>query len=350
MSFWAGKRVLVTGHTGFKGSWLSLWLTHLGADVTGYSLRAAEGSLFERAGLDGRMTSFEADVCDRSSLCAIFASQKPDIVFHLAAQAIVRDSYADPSGTFASNVMGTVNVLEAVRSTPSVAVAVMITTDKVYENRDWQWGYREIDALGGHDPYSSSKACCELAISCWRRSFFAEGGAKVASARAGNVVGGGDWARDRLVPDIMRALADGRRAVIRNPKSIRPWQHVLEPLRGYMMLAEALDGGRQFRDPTFNFGPADDEARPVDWMTDAICKRWGGDAGWLLDDAHNPHEARTLRLDCSRAHAELGWRPVIGLAESLDWIVDWYRDLSEGGSALDLTLGQIEHYERRVVS
>lgn len=349
-TFWAGKRVLVTGHTGFKGSWLSLWLGRLGAEVVGYSLPAIEPSLFGKAGLAGHMTSIEADVRDLDRLRSVFASEKPDIVFHLAAQAIVRDSYTDPAGTFSSNVMGTVNVLEAVRGAPSVSAAVMITTDKVYENREWLWAYREVDALGGHDPYSNSKACCELAISCWRRSFFAEGGARVASARAGNVIGGGDWARDRLVPDILRALTEGRKVVIRNPKSIRPWQHVLEPLHGYLVLAEALAKGATFEDPTFNFGPAEDDARPVDWMVDAICRRWGEGAGWQLDEAFNPHEAKTLRLDCSRARAELGWRPAVGLAEALDWIVDWYRDLSNGSSALDLTLNQIERYEQRVVS
>lgn len=348
--FWAGRRVLVTGHTGFKGCWLTLWLSRLGAEVTGYALPATAGSLFETAAVAGKMMSVEADIRDLDRLRGVFAQQKPEIVFHLAAQAIVRDSYADPSGTFSSNVMGTVNVLEAIRTTPSVATAVMITTDKVYENREWLWGYREGDTLGGHDPYSNSKACCELAISCWRRSFFAEGGPRIASARAGNVIGGGDWATDRLVPDIVRALASGREIVIRSPKSIRPWQHVLEPLHGYLILAEALAEGREFPDPAFNFGPAEDEARPVDWMVEAICKRWGEGACWRLDEGFNPHEAKTLRLDCSRAHAELGWCPVSGLAETLDWIVDWYRDFSKGGSALELTLKQIEHYESRVIS
>ena len=351
-NFWSGKRVLVTGHTGFKGSWLSLWLAGRGAKVTGYSLDpATRPSMFERARVAEGMTSVIADVRDGARLAELVARERPEVVLHLAAQPLVRESYGDPVGTYATNVMGTVNLLEACRRAAELRAVVVVTSDKCYENREWVWGYRETDPMGGFDPYSSSKGCAELVTAAYGRSFFARGipgGAapRAATGRAGNVLGGGDWALDRLVPDMVRAFEEGRPVVIRNPRAVRPWQHVLEPLHGYLTLAERLfdDGAAQF-DSAWNFGPAETDSRPVEWLADALCERWGSGARWELDSAAHPHEAHQLRLDCSKARTALGWTPRLTLETALDWTVEWYRASLAGEDVRDLTLAQIARYE-----
>jgi CDP-glucose 4,6-dehydratase len=316
--FWRGRRVFVTGHTGFKGSWLATWLASLGAHVTGYALP-------------------DRDVRDADALRGALFESDAEIVFHLAAQSLVRESYADPVGTYATNVMGTVHLLESVRAAKRVRAVVVVTSDKCYENREWLWPYREGEPLGGHDPYSSSKACQELVAAAYRRSF---GGAPIATARAGNVIGGGDSAKDRLVPDLMRAFVRGESAAIRNPAAVRPWQHVLEPLHGYLMLAEALCGGDGFAD-AWNFGPYEHDVRPVGAIADALAARWGGAARWEQDPAAHPHEAMMLKLDSARARALLGWTPRLSLDTALDWIVEWHQHADPRAA----TQQQIERYE-----
>jgi CDP-glucose 4,6-dehydratase len=338
--FWRGKRVFVTGHTGFKGSWLVTWLTRLGAHVTGYALAPDETpNLFDTARVADDIDSRIGDVRDFESLRGALASSEAEIVFHLAAQPLVRKSYENPVETYATNVMGTVHVLEAVRALKRVRAVVVVTSDKCYENREWSWPYRENDALGGRDPYSSSKACQELVAAAYRQSF---SGAAIATARAGNVIGGGDWARDRLVPDLIRAFSAGEPAVIRNPASIRPWQHVLEPLCGYLQLAEKLVDGDGFSQ-SWNFGPYEQDVRPVRWIADALAARWRDGAQWQQDGSTHPHEAATLKLDSTRARTLLHWTPRLSLDESLDWIVEWHR--AADGRAI--TLQQIERYEAR---
>ena len=329
--FWKDRRVLVTGHTGFKGSWLSLWLQRLGAAVTGYGLAAPTcPSLYEAAEVACGMLPIVGDVRDLGSLQRTFRAHRPEIVFHLAAQSLVRPSYEAPVDTYATNIMGTVNVLEAARQSPGVRSIVVVTSDKCYANQERVRGYSEAERLGGHDPYSSSKACAELVTAAYTSSFFApeeydRHRVAVATARAGNVIGGGDWAADRLLPDIIRALGAGKPVVIRNPNAVRPWQHVLEPLRGYIELAEALaEVGPEFSGG-WNFGPVDADARPVSWIVERITRHWGNGARWELDDRPNPHEARTLRLDCSKSRSQLGWEPVLGLSTALDSVVAWYR-------------------------
>ncbi len=331
-TFWRGRRVFVTGHTGFKGGWLTLWLQQLGARVLGYSLAPpTTPSLFVEARVAEGMESLQGDVRDLATLCAALRAFEPEVVIHMAAQSLVRLSYVEPVSTFQTNVMGTVHLLEAVRRCPSVRSVVNVTTDKCYENREWVWGYRENEAMGGFDPYSSSKGCAELVTAAYRRSFLDAGPTALASARAGNVIGGGDWAADRLVPDILRAFQDGEPVVVRNPHSTRPWQHVLEPLSGYMRLAERLHtGGQAFAGP-WNFGPAESDARPVSWIADRMAAQWGHGAGWQIDaDAGAPHEAHYLKLDCSKARSALGFVPHWPLQTALERIVAWHRAWLEG--------------------
>jgi CDP-glucose 4,6-dehydratase len=343
--FWHGRRVLVTGHTGFKGAWLTLWLHRLGAEVTGVALPpSTDPSLFELARLDELCQTHHADVRDTAALDAAFAAARPQVVLHLAAQSLVRRSFREPAETYAVNVMGTVNVLDAARRTPGVEAVVNVTSDKCYENREWEWGYREDEPMGGFDPYSSSKGCSELVTSAFRRSFFAEEGApRLASARAGNVVGGGDWAEDRLIPDIMRAAVAGRPIDIRRPDAIRPWQHVLEPLSGYLLLAQALAEDPAYA-TSFNFGPADDDARPVRWIVDRLAERWPVPLEWRIDPGPHPHEAHFLKLDSARARERLGWRPRWALADTLERIADWYLALRDGADVRDMTAAQIDAF------
>lgn len=352
-AFWRGRKVFLTGHTGFKGSWLALWLQRLGADLTGYALPPpTEPSLFEEAGVARGMRSLTGDIRDGAALAEALRAAAPEVVIHMAAQPLVRASYEDPVETYSTNVMGTVHLLEAVRRTPSVRAVVNVTTDKCYDNREWLWGYRENEPLGGHDPYSSSKACAELVTAAWRSSFFAAGatGVALASARAGNVIGGGDWAKDRLVPDILAAFDAGRPAVLRNPQAVRPWQHVLEPLRGYLQLAERLcTEGAGFAE-AWNFGPEAQDARPVAWVADRLAALWGGGAAWQAESGAHPHEARLLSLDIAKAATRLPWRPALPLAEGLELVVAWARARQAGADVRTLTLEQIAGYESRVAA
>lgn len=324
-AWWRGKRVFVTGHTGFKGAWLSLWLTRWGAEVTGLSLAPpTKPSLFDEAEIAKRMTSHIGDIRDADLVKRLIAEAKPEIVLHLAAQPLVRLSYREPAETYATNVMGTIHVLEAVRATPSVKAVVSVTSDKCYENREWPWGYRENDPMGGHDPYSSSKGACEIVIASWRKSFFsAPDSARIASVRAGNVIGGGDWAEDRLVPDILRAFEADQPVVIRNPGATRPWQHVLEPIGAYLRIAEHLyEDGHDWAEG-WNFACDGDDIRPVGYIVDRMVKLYGGTARWELDKDGHVHEAHALSLDCSKARQRLGWRPTWRLDRTLERIVEW---------------------------
>lgn len=351
-SFWRGKRVLITGHTGFKGGWLAVWLRRLGAEVAGYALPPeGDPNLFAAARVGEGIVHVEGDLRDAARLGSAFADQRPEVVFHLAAQSLVRRGYRDPAGTFEVNALGTVRLLEAVRERPEVRSVVVVTTDKCYDNREWEWPYRESDALGGRDPYAASKACAELVTAAYRASFLPGAGERpvaVATARAGNVIGGGDWAEDRLVPDLLAAFAAGRPARIRSPEAVRPWQHVLEPLSGYLLLAERLWHGECAG--AWNFGPDERDARPVAWVADRLCAAWGGGASWERDAEPGPHEAHLLRLDASRARARLGWAPRLRLAEALDWVVEWHRAWhrsggGDGGDVRATTEAQIERYE-----
>lgn len=349
-SFWAGKVVLITGHTGFKGSWLSLWLQAMGAQVIGYALPPpTKQSLFVAATVTEGMISIDSDIRDFTALLSVFKQYQPEIVIHMAAQSLVRYSYANPMETYAINVMGTVHLLEAARLTNSVRAIVNVTSDKCYENHEWVWGYRENEAMGGYDPYSNSKGCAELVASAYRSSYFnptnfTDHGVALASARAGNVIGGGDWAEDRLIPDIMRAIMQGKPVNIRNPHAIRPWQHVLEPLSGYLMLAQKLFENGAVYGEGWNFGPNDEDAKPVLWITDHIIKTWGKGASWVLDGGDHPHEAHYLKLDCSKAKARLGWFPKWQLKDALRAIIDWHRAYCDGKDMRDFTLGQIQEY------
>jgi len=344
--FWRGKKVLITGHTGFKGSWLSLWLQSLGAEVHGLALAPpTRPSLFEEARAGLGMSGTTGDIRDFETVRACMAAFGPQIVIHMAAQALVRPSYSDPVATYATNVMGTVHVLEAARLCGGVRAIVNVTTDKCYENREWAWGYREDEAMGGHDPYSSSKGCAELVTSAYRRSFFAPGGPALASARAGNVIGGGDWAADRLVPDILRALERQDAAVIRNPHATRPWQHVLEPLSGYLVLAQKLFEDGQGHAEAWNFGPRDEDAQPVRQIVERMVAAWGDGARWQLDGGQHPHEAQGLKLDISKARARMGWRPSWPLAHALGRIITWHQAWLAREDVRQLCLKQIHEYE-----
>ncbi len=352
--FWQGKRVFLTGHTGFKGGWLSLWLQQLGAEVTGYALQAPTNpSLFEVANVARGMRSIIGDVRDAESVKRAVSDAQPDIVIHMAAQSLVRYSYANPVETYATNVMGTVHLLEAVRSTPGVKAVVNVTSDKCYENKEWFWGYRESEPMGGYDPYSNSKGCAELVTAAYRNSYFNpekydEHGVGVASARAGNVIGGGDWALDRLIPDILRAIGRGEAVLIRNPDAIRPWQHVLEPLSGYLMLAEKLYGHGQAYVGGWNFGPYDTDAKPVGWIVERLIQAWGQGASWKLDGAPQPHEATYLKLDCSKAHTKLGWHPRWNIEQTIEKIVEWQKVCDRGADVRQITLSQINAYQTHI--
>ena len=324
-AFWRGRRVFVTGQTGFKGSWLLVMLRALGAEVTGFALDPqTDPGMFALLALGDLGTDRRGDIRDGAALTAAMVAADPEIVIHMAAQPLVRASYRDPVQTYAVNVMGTVHLLEACRAAPSVRAIVAVTTDKCYENVDWTWGYRENDRLGGADPYSNSKACAELVVDAYRQSFLAARGIGLASARAGNVIGGGDFADDRLVPDAVRAFASGAPLVIRNPLAVRPWQHVLEPLAGYLLLAERLHGDARFG-TAWNFGPRAEESAAVGDVATRLAGLWGGDARWVQDPAEHSHEAATLKLDSTRARTDLGWKPRFGLDEALRWTAEWYK-------------------------
>jgi CDP-glucose 4,6-dehydratase len=345
-TFWRDKRVFLTGHTGFKGGWLALWLADMGAEVHGYALMSpTEPNFFTVTNLQDRLaSSVVADIRDASVLTRAIQAAHPDIVFHLAAQSLVRHSYAQPLDTYAVNVMGTVNLLEAVRHTPSIKAVVNVTTDKCYENREWLWPYRENEAMGGFDPYSSSKACSELVTAAYRHSFLGSAGICLASARAGNVIGGGDWAMDRLVPDFLRTLDGGQTLLIRSPMATRPWQHVLEPLSGYLVLAEKLfNEGAAFAE-AWNFGPEEADTKSVQWIVEYLCSHVSG-ATWQRDSAAQLHEANMLKLDSSKAKALLRWRPRWNLQTALDRTLLWQGGWKQGLDMASVSVQQIQQYE-----
>jgi CDP-glucose 4,6-dehydratase len=355
---WRNRRVFLTGHTGFKGGWMALWLSSLGADVRGYALDpSTTPSLFDAAKIGSLVEDVRGDIRDAARLDGAMQEFAPEVVFHLAAQPLVRYSYQDPIGTYETNVIGTARVLDAVRRTPSVRAVVSVTTDKCYENKEWIWPYRETDPLGGYDPYSASKACAEIVSASFRQSFFPIERLRqpdghqvaVATARAGNVIGGGDWSTDRLIPDLVRGFLSGAPVRIRRPNSIRPWQHVLEPLHGYLTLALKLLEPEAGRFATaYNFGPTEDDARPVGWIADRMTRFWGGGASWVLDeDPDAPHEATYLRLDASRARHDLAWTPRLRLETALDWLVEWYHVWqSTPDSIQSYSLSQISKYQQ----
>jgi CDP-glucose 4,6-dehydratase len=353
-NIWHNKRVFLTGHTGFKGGWLALWLASKGAIVRGYALDpCTTPSLFEAANIASILErDIRGDIRDAASLDAALTPFAPEVVFHLAAQPLVRYSYTDPIGTFETNVIGTAKVLDAVRRTPSVRAVVSVTTDKCYENKEWLWGYRETDPLGGYDPYSSSKACAEIVSAAFRQSYFpiadmAQHHTAIATARAGNVIGGGDWSTDRLIPDLVRGFLANEPVRIRRPQAIRPWQHVLEPVLGYIQLAEKLLSPDPARYATaFNFGPSDDDAQTVEWIVTRMTKHWGNNASWVLDEDPSVHEAGYLKLDASRARADLAWHPRLHLETALHWLVDWYKAWQSGVDMHRFTLDQIAAYEQ----
>ncbi len=348
--FWHGRRVLVTGHTGFKGSWLSAWLQRLGAEVMGYALPpATDPSLFEAAGVAEGMTSVEGDVRDLDALRAAVTGFRPEVVLHLAAQSLVRPSYAEPVETYAINVMGTVHVLESVRACDDVRVVVVVTSDKCFENREWVWPYREGEPLGGRDPYSSSKACAELVTAAYRDSFLTGAGTAVATARAGNVLGGGDWAEDRLVPDIVRSIIAGAPLVLRYPDAIRPWQHVLDPLGGYLALAQSL-WERPDLTGAWNFAPGQEEGWPVRRIVQRLAELLDRPGAWTQAPGVLPHEAGSLRLDASKARSLLGWAPRFTLDETLAQIAEWYEGFASGTPARELVDAELTRYQHMVAT
>ena len=348
--FWRGKRVFITGHTGFKGSWLALWLIQCGAKVVGYALNPpSTPNLYEAANLAKDLISIKNDIRDLDSLVQTMEKYTPEIVFHLAAQSLVRKSYADPVETYMTNVMGTVNLLEAVRRTKSVRVVINVTSDKCYQNQEWVWGYRENDPMGGYDPYSSSKGCSELITAAYCNSFFqttnkTNHSVALASVRAGNVIGGGDWAMDRLVPDTITAFINNEAVAIRSPHAIRPWQHVLEPLSGYMLLAEKLwENGAEYVGG-WNFGPKDEESLAVVQIVEEMAQLWGSGAQWHIQPGEHPHEAHYLKLDCSKAHTKIGWKTRWDIHAGLAATVTWYREFAKNANARELCLRQINQF------
>ncbi|MEQ1863933.1 MAG: CDP-glucose 4,6-dehydratase [Micropepsaceae bacterium] len=354
LNFWRGKRVFVTGHTGFKGAWLCLWLQSMSAKVFGYSLAPETPSLFEQANVAEGISHTIGDVRDLGALTRAVTDARPDIVFHLAAQSLVRPSYADPTGTFATNVMGTANLLEAVRQANQAfqkdggavtRAAVIVTTDKCYQNKEWHWSYREDDPLGGHDPYSASKACAELVAASYRTSFAqSQPHPAIATARAGNVIGGGDWAKDRLVPDAVRAFAKQETLLIRHPNSIRPWQHVLEPLAGYVLLAQRLcESGNVFAQ-AWNFGPGAGGERTVGEVASLLAEHWGTGASWRVEGGEHLHEAQFLKLDSSKARALLKWQPRLSLALGIEMTASWYLAHQRGASPRQVSQEQIAKF------
>lgn len=351
-AFWCGKRVFLTGHTGFKGSWLSLWLQSMGAEVTGYALSPPTNpSLYELANVGAGMYSVIGDVRDLNSLKREIQKASPEIVIHMAAQSLVRYSYDNPVETYSTNVMGSVHLLEAVRNTRGVKAVVNVTSDKCYENREWLWGYRENEAIGGYDPYSNSKGCAELVTAAYRSSFFNseqynQHGVAVASARAGNVIGGGDWSGDRLIPDFIRAIVAGETVVIRSPKAIRPWQHVLEPLSGYLLLAEKLYTQGNRYSEAWNFGPSDNDAKSVEWIINQLVTHWGNGASFKVDSsAANLHEANFLKLDCNKARMSLGWQPQWNATETIERICAWHKAHLNAEDINLYTLNEIKQYQ-----
>lgn len=356
-AFWRGKRVFLTGHTGFKGSWLSLWLQSLGAEVHGLALEPpTTPNLFTVARvIEGMDSHTIGDIRDLATVRNAMHACQPEIVIHMAAQPLVRYSYQTPVETYATNVMGTVHLLESVRNTPSVRSVVVITTDKCYENKEWVWGYRENEAMGGFDPYSNSKGCAELVTAAYRASFFnsnnySQHGVAIATARAGNVIGGGDWAQDRLIPDILGAFEQYISAEIRYPFAIRPWQHVMEPLRGYLMLAEKMfESGPDFGE-AWNFGPNDEDAKPVGWIVEQLAAIWGQGAAWHIDSGNHPHEAHYLKLDISKARSRLNWHPNLRLNDALELTINWVKQLKAGANMREVTLAQLHHYQSLTLS
>lgn len=345
LKFWAGKKVLVTGHTGFKGSWLSLWLQSLGADVSGLALKPpTTPNMFELTNIGEGMRSYVADIRDFNAVEKVVSEARPEIVIHMAAQPLVRYSYQNPIETYATNVMGTVHLLEALRKEGCTKAVVSVTSDKCYENKEWVWGYREDEPMGGFDPYSNSKGCAELVTSAYRRSFFQVKGIGLASARAGNVIGGGDWAQDRLIPDILKSFQDRKPVVIRSPDATRPWQHVLEPLSGYLTLAEALWNDRSKFAEAWNFGPKEEDAKPVSWIVDHMVDLWGEGASWILEHEQQPHEAHFLKLDTSKSRGALSWAPRWDIHKALDKTISWHKAWLSCENLKRFSLEQINEY------
>jgi CDP-glucose 4,6-dehydratase len=344
--FWAGKRVFITGHTGFKGGWLSIWLKMMGAEICGYSLApSSTPNLFNEAKIGASIQSVIGDVRDRHLLQQTIDQFQPEVIFHLAAQSLVRESYTDPVTTYETNVLGTVNILEAARSIKGVQSIIIVTSDKCYENKEWLWGYREGESLGGDDPYSSSKACAELVSSAYRKSFFdgSQQTAGIATVRAGNVIGGGDWATDRLIPDLIQSFINNKPAYVRNPKAVRPWQHVLEPLFAYLLLAEKLYSDKAFAD-SWNFGPDISETKPVEWIANTLSEIWGQKACWRADEGTHPHEAHLLKLDSTKAKSVLHWHPKTNLKTALTMTAEWFKAYMRGEDILDFTKVQIRQF------
>ena len=350
-SFWKGRRVFITGHTGFKGGWLLLWLRQLGAHITGYALEPTTTPAFfnEARVFDSLQQNIDGDIRDLKTLSSAMHAARPEIVIHMAAQALVQESYVDPVGTYSTNVMGVVNLYEAVRGVSSVKAVLNITSDKCYENKEWYWGYRETEPMGGCDPYSSSKGCSELISAAYRQSFFEKEGVGIATARSGNVIGGGDWSDDRIVPDAMRAFINKKPLLVRNPFATRPWQHVLEPLSGYIILCQALVQHFQEFSEGWNFGPNDKGARPVSDLANIMVKGWGDDASWVLDKESYPHEACFLKLDCSKANSRLKWQSIWSLERSLNETVKWYKAWSNKEDMYEFSLNQIKAYQNEII-